>query len=173
LPPIAVRLPKQGYLPVIGGRVEEPFACIYIAAPPAEQKPVKLGYCLNHDHLVEKLAPFKLVEVFWVPDLNLAKRLMHGAYALLRAKERELSDGSFDTTAKKARSALVESASFHKIPMCPNRAYLKMCKSPAERRRAETDRFLQRLGWTESYGKKSSKFHPRRVADHRRNNESG
>src|SRR6266566_3489283 len=121
---MAVRLPKPGYLPVIGGRVETPFACICIAAPPSARKPVKLAYCVNLDHL-KKLLPLEPVEVFWVPNLDLAKRLVHGALALLSVKERELDDGTFDATPKKAISALVESATARKIPMCLNRTYLK------------------------------------------------
>jgi hypothetical protein len=146
---MSVRLPKENHKPVVGNRVEKSFACIYLAAPKSAQQPVKIGFCEKLGYFKKLPSSLELKEIFWTPDLRLARRLYAGALILMRAWQvRELSDGSFNTTVKRARYALVESASSGKIPMLKNEQYRKLLKSPAGQREAEQRAALRSLGVT-------------------------
>jgi T5orf172 domain-containing protein len=148
---MTVKLPKPDHYPVVGGRVEYPYSCAYVIGMASSRKPVQIGYCRNYQRRFKELqraqpAEIKLHNIYWVPDLALAKRLVVAVRTALRDRQ---DAGWLDVTAPAASRELRAASQRSHIPLLTNQEYRRLCKPAARIRRetelAEADKLLRRL----------------------------
>jgi hypothetical protein len=153
---MTVKLPKKGHIPVVGGR-EETYTALYIVGFASDSGgpiagPVMLGVC-GHAHLHRRIEtiqennphqikPFSLV---WLPDLNVARRLMK--VIRLNVSRLKLMGDWFSISPKYAEKLIVEAANQSGIRLMGNREFRRISKSPDEIEIDRMDDFLRSLGF--------------------------
>jgi len=145
---MAAKLPKPGHAPIVGRR-KETFACVYVIEAGANH--VKVGACidiLRHLDELQRASPCLLWvrDLYWLPDLNLAKRVAAGAHNLMRIDDAHIRGEWFDVPSKTASAWVAQAARALNIPLISNAEYLAQCRSPSELHQNKIDNFERAVG---------------------------